>query len=217
VGGVGSVDAAGSEAGEWLVRRLARLLPEDVRVRAVAVVPDAFDARFSALRRRYRYRLATGPSGADPLRARDTVAWPYTIDTVDVARMQAASRELLGEHDFAAFCRHREGATTVRELQRFDWTQAGELLVAELGADAFCHSMVRSLVGALLDVGRGRRPDGWPAALLARTARASEVPVAPAKGLTLVGVDYPPVDELAARAAVTRRVRGELRQTAPRR
>jgi tRNA pseudouridine38-40 synthase len=131
--------------------------------------------------------------------------------------MQAASRELLGEHDFAAFCRHREGATTVRELQRFDWTQAGELLVAELGADAFCHSMVRGLVGALLDVGRGRRPDGWPAALLTRTARASEVPVAPAKGLTLVGVDYPPVEELAARAAVTRRVRGELRQTAPRR
>ncbi|MGE3661907.1 MAG: tRNA pseudouridine(38-40) synthase TruA [Pseudonocardia sp.] len=201
-------------AGEGLVRRLARLLPEDVRVRAVAVVPDVFDARFCALRRHYRYRIATGPSGADPLRARDTVAWPHAAD---VARMHAASQDLIGEHDFAAYCRHREGATTVRELQRFGWTREGDLLVAELSADAFCHSMVRSLVGALLDVGRGRRPPGWPAALLTRTSRASEVPVAPAKGLTLVGVDYPPDDELAARAAVTRRVRVELRQSAPRR
>ena len=81
------------------------------------------------------------------------------------------------------------------------------MVVAEVSADAFCHSMVRSLVGALLDVGRGRRPVEWPASLLGRTARASEVPVAPAHGLTLVGVDYPPDEDLAARDEATRRLR----------
>jgi tRNA pseudouridine38-40 synthase len=189
----------------WLVRRLARLLPADVRVRAVAPVPAAFDARFSALRRHYRYRLATAPHGAEPLRARDTVSWPHPVD---VDAVNAASRGLLGEHDFAAFCKRREGATTVRALQELSWTRdADGVVTAAVAADAFCHSMVRSLVGALLDVGRGRRAVGWPAELLARGGRANEVAVAPAHGLTLVRVDYPPDDELAARAAATRRLR----------
>ncbi|HTF51425.1 MAG TPA: tRNA pseudouridine(38-40) synthase TruA, partial [Pseudonocardia sp.] len=97
---------------------------------------------------------------------------------------------------------------TVRALQRLVWRPAEDgVLVAEVSADAFCHSMVRSLVGALLAVGRGQRPAEWPASLLTRAARASEVTVAPAHGLTLVGVDYPPPGELAARAAVTRRLR----------
>ena len=191
--------------GSRLVLRLARLLPPDVRVRAVIPVPDAFDARFSALRRHYRYRIATAPHGAEPLRARDTLAWPHPLDLDAVT---AAAATLLGEHDFAAFCRHREGATTVRALQRLSWTRGDDGVVeAAVSADAFCHSMVRSLVGALLDVGRGRRDRSWPAALLARGERVSEVPVAPAHGLTLVGVDYPPDAELAARAAVTRRLR----------
>lgn len=198
--------------GSRLVQRLARLLPPDVRARAVTPVPDAFDARFSALRRHYRYRIATAPHGADPLRARDTLAWPHPLD---IDAVTAAAAPLLGEHDFAAFCRRREGATTVRALQRLSWTRGDDGVVeAAVCADAFCHSMVRSLVGALLDVGRGRRDGGWPAALLTRGERASEVPVAPAHGLTLVGVDYPPDAELAARAAVTRRVRtaGECRR-----
>lgn len=188
----------------WLVRRLARLLPADVRVRAVTPVPDAFDARFSALRRHYRYRLTTAAHGAEPLRARDTVAWPYPID---LAAVRAAADGLLGEHDFAAFCKRREGATTVRALQRFDWTANGPEVTAAVSADAFCHSMVRSLVGALLDVGRGRRDPSWPAGLLRRDVRANEVGVAPAHGLTLVAVDYPDDTELAARAEQTRRVR----------
>jgi tRNA pseudouridine38-40 synthase len=187
-----------------LVRRLARLLPPDVRVLAVTPVPAAFDARFSALRRHYRYRIATAPYGAQPLRARDTVSWPHPVD-LDAVR--EASAALLGEHDFGAFCRRREGATTVRALQRFSWSAGAGVVVAELTADAFCHSMVRSLVGALLDVGRGRRAVQWPAGLLGRTERCSAVAVAPARGLTLVAVDYPPDDELAGRAAVTRRVR----------
>lgn len=190
-----------------LVRRLNRFLPPDVRVRAAAEVPADFDARFSALRRHYRYRVTTAPFGAEPLRARETVAWPYPLDP---APMNTASALLLGEHDFAAFCKRREGATTVRALQRFDWAPApGEpgVLVAAVSADAFCHSMVRSLVGAVFEVGRGRRPVDWPAGLLTRGLRASEVTVAPPHGLSLVGVDYPGDDELAARAERTRRIR----------
>jgi len=203
-GQVVHVDLPASVDPEWLVRRLARLLPPDVRVRAVTPVSSDFDARFAALRRHYRYRVAVTPWGADPLRARDTLSWPHPVDR---AAVNAASALLVGEHDFAAFCKHREGATTVRGLERLSWHSEGEVLVAELSADAFCHSMVRSLIGALLDVGRGRRAVDWPASLLTRTSRESGVTVAPAHGLTLVGVDYPPEAELASRAAVTRNLR----------
>ncbi|MFC5230434.1 tRNA pseudouridine(38-40) synthase TruA [Pseudonocardia zijingensis] len=204
-GQVAHADLASGPEPEWLVRRLARLLPPDVRVRAVTPVPAEFDARFSALRRHYRYRVATTPYGAEPLRARDTLSWPHPFD---LAAVQAASDALLGEHDFAAFCKRREGATTVRGLQQLTWTRDTDgVAQAAVSADAFCHSMVRSLVGALLDVGRGRRTPDWPASLLHRSERASEVPVAPAHGLTLVAVDYPPADELAARSAATRRLR----------
>ena len=118
---------------------------------------------------------------------------------------------MLGERDFAAFCRRREGATTIRAVQQLDWVRDGAgVLTATVRADAFCHSMVRSLVGALLAVGEGRRPPGWPAAQLARTDRSNEVTVAPAHGLTLVEVGYPPAPELAARATTTRRRRNRL-------
>ncbi len=188
-----------------LPRRLARLLPPDVRVFRARTVPAAFDARFAALRRRYGYRVSTAAWGADPLRARDTLAWPRALD---IEVMNAAAAPLLGEYDFAAFCRRREGASTVRELQRLEWTTEPDgVLMARVTADAFCHSMVRSLVGALLAVGEGRRDTDWPARLLDATARCSEIPVAPAHGLTLLGVDYPPDAELAARTAVTRQLR----------
>jgi len=125
--------------------------------------------------------------------------------------MNAASTTLLGEHDFAAFCRRREGATTIRTLQRFEWTRPEpHLLVARVAADAFCHSMVRSLVGALLAVGEGRRPAAWPLSLLSVAERSGEVQVAPAHGLTLVEVTYPPDAELAARAERTRAVRSRI-------
>jgi tRNA pseudouridine38-40 synthase len=125
--------------------------------------------------------------------------------------VSAASELLLGEHDFAAFCKRREGATTVRQLQRFEWSRADDgVVAAKLSADAFCHSMVRSLIGALLEVGRGRRGTDWPRALLRREVRANEVSVAPAHGLTLVAVDYPPDAELVSRIAITRRLRSPL-------
>ncbi|MGH3829899.1 MAG: tRNA pseudouridine(38-40) synthase TruA [Pseudonocardiaceae bacterium] len=196
----------GATAPDQLAHRLARLLPPDLRVPAVRLVPRTFDARFSALRRHYRYRVCDAPWGVDPLRRYDTLSYPRPLDRpLDEAAMNAASALLLGEHDFAAFCRRREGASTVRALQALEWTRAEPyLLVASVAADAFCHSMVRSLVGALLAVGEHRRPPDWPAALLRHTTRANDVPVAPPHGLTLARVDYPTNDQLAARAERTR-------------
>lgn len=187
-----------------LVRRLSRLLRPDVRVSEIIRAPAGFDARFSALRRHYEYRLSTAPHGVDPQETRYVTPWPRPLD---VDAMVAASRELIGLHDFAAFCRHREGATTVRDLQRFDWSMSGDLITAHVTADAFCWSMVRSLIGALLAVGEGRREPSWCASLLTESRRSSDFAAAPAKGLTLVSVDYPPDDQLEARIAVTRDLR----------
>ena len=193
-----------------LVRRLARFLPADVRVSAVTEVTDDFDARFSALRRHYVYRLSTDSAGALPTRVRDTAVWPKPVD---LGLMQEAATALVGLHDFAAFCKARPHATTIRELQEFSWRDAStpqepNLYEAHVVADAFCWSMVRSLVGACLVVGEGRRDAGLIDVLLAQEHRSSIIPVAPARGLSLTGVDYPGADELADRAAVTRDRRG---------
>ncbi|MGV9409130.1 tRNA pseudouridine(38-40) synthase TruA [Nocardia sp. NPDC003693] len=203
-GQVAHFDTRTAVDGPRLVHRLARFLPKDVRVKDVRLVPPEFDARFSAIRRHYAYRLTTAPFGAEPLQARHIVP---CRPGVDLEAMRAASRKLLGLHDFAAFCRRREGATTIRELQRFDWELEGELLTAYVSADAFCWSMVRSLVGGVLAVGEGRRTPEWIGGLLDERERASAVTVAPAHGLSLVAVDYPPDAELAARNAETREVR----------
>ncbi|MFD6753763.1 tRNA pseudouridine(38-40) synthase TruA [Micromonospora gifhornensis] len=189
-----------------LLRRLARLLPGDVRVRAMTEVPASFDARFSATFRRYEYRVTDAPWGAEPLRRHEVLAWPRPLDT---DRLAAASAGLVGEHDFAAYCRRKENATTLREVTRLDWRRDPDgILVATVQADAFCQAMVRSLVGAMLVAGDGRRPVEWPAGLLTRRERSSEVTVAPAHGLTLVAVGYPDDPaEYARRAEATRRLR----------
>lgn len=192
-----------------LVRRLARLMPEDVRIHACERAPEGFDARFSALARHYRYRITTHPRGALPTRAIDTATWPKQVD---LQRMNDAAQALIGLHDFAAFCKHRDGATTIRELQQFVWEDIStpeepQLYQAKVRADAFCWSMVRSLVGACLVVGEGRRDDAFTAKLLEESRRANNVPVAPAKGLSLVGVDYPKDEALADRALQTRAIR----------
>ena len=187
-----------------LLRRLSRLLPADVRVLGIARAPAGFDARFSALRRHYQYRLSMAPYGVRPQQARYVTAWPRTLD---VDAMTAASRELVGLHDFAAFCRRRDGATTIRDLQRLDWSRDGDLITAHVTADAFCWSMVRSLVGALLAVGEHRRTPAWCRELLTATDRSSDFAAAPPHGLTLIGVDYPPDDELASRILITRDLR----------
>lgn len=195
--------AAGADAAP---RRLARALPPDIRVRAIAPAPEGFDARFSALWRRYSYRVCDDIAAADPLRRHDTLWYPRGLD---LAAMNTAATALLGEHDFAAFCRRREGATTVRALRQLDWQRdAGGAAVARVVADAFCHNMVRALVGALLGVGDGSRAPSWPSTVLAAAVRDPAVRVVPPHGLCLEEVRYPEPGQLAARAALTRRPRG---------
>jgi tRNA pseudouridine38-40 synthase len=197
--------AVGQGRDKGAVARLAAVLPADVRVRAVGPAPGGFDARFSALWRRYSYRVCDDPARADPLRRHETL---WSFRPLDVAAMNEAALACLGEHDFAAFCRRREGATTIRALRELGWHRdEGGIAVAAVVADAFCHNMVRALVGALLAVGEGRRPPGWPAAVLAAAVRDPAVKVVAPHGLCLEEVGYPPPAELAARAAQTRTLR----------
>ncbi len=187
------------------VARLAGVLPADVVVRRVSLAPPGFDARFSALRRRYRYRLLDDPASADPLRRHDTVV---VRDRLDGPAMDAAARRLVGLRDFAAFCKRREGATTVRTLLEYSWTRGGGgVLEATVVADAFCHSMVRALVGAVVPVGEGRVPPEWAEQVLTTGIRDPRVKVMPAHGLSLEEVVYPPDAELAARAEQARSTR----------
>jgi tRNA pseudouridine38-40 synthase len=187
-----------------LLRRLAGLLPIDIRVREVSLAPDGFDARFAALRRHYRYRIGTAAWGVEPLQRGDIFARRRPLD---VDAMTDAAIALLGLHDFAAFCKPRDGATTIRELQGLTVRRDGDDVVIEVQADAFCHSMVRSLVGSLIAVGEHQVPVERPAEQLAGRSRASGVHIAPARGLTLVRVDYPPDADLKLRAAATRMTR----------
>ncbi|WP_193103359.1 tRNA pseudouridine(38-40) synthase TruA [Brachybacterium sp. FME24] len=200
-----------------LVTRLAGVLPADVVVHLVREISDDFDARFGALWRRYRYRISDGPAVHDPLR-RDVLRHRRHLD---VDAMATASQALLGEHDFLSFCRPRMGATTTRTLRELTFERPGSgqadagLVVATVVADAFCHHMVRSLVGALIWVGEGRREADWPAEVLSARTRVAatrggvgSAPLCPPQGLTLEHVAYPPDAELAARAALSRARRG---------
>ena len=184
------------------VTRLRGVLPADIVVRRVQPAPPGFDARFSATHRRYSYRLTDRPWALDPLRRREVVTHPRQLD---VAALDAAARSLEGLRDFAALCKRREGASTVRTLLRYSWERdADGILVATVIADAFCHSMVRSLVGAVVPVGEGRREPAWAAAVVAAGVRDSGVTVMPPHGLCLEEVGYPPEGELAARARQAR-------------
>ena len=193
--------AVGPTELERLARRLNGVLSSDVRVRRAAPAPAGFDARFGALWRRYAYRIADAPELVDPLTRAHVLAWGRPLD-LDL--MNAASALLVGRHDFASFCKQREGATTIRTLLELAWARddAG-VAVATVKADAFCHSMVRSLVGCLLAVGDGRRPVAWAGEMLRAGRRDAGVTVVHAHGLTLEEVAYPADDELAARATVT--------------
>jgi tRNA pseudouridine38-40 synthase len=193
------------DLGTKLLRRFARFMPNDVRLNSIGLAPAGFDARFSALRRRYRYRICDVLVGVDPLARIHVLNWQAPLDET---LMNEASTLLLGKHDFAAFCKKREGATSIRDLEQFAWSRDDEgLLVADVVADAFCHAMVRSLVGPVIAVGEGRRPVAWPLAMLQSGARSAESIVARPEGLTLERVDYPAENEMAARAIATRNMR----------
>ncbi|MBE3000344.1 tRNA pseudouridine(38-40) synthase TruA [Nocardiopsis sp. HNM0947] len=191
--------------GERVLRRLAGVLPKDVRVSDARVAPPGFDARFSPLFRRYLYRVSDAPYGVDPLWRRDVLWHRHPLD---VERMNAAAEHLRGEHDFAAYCKKRDGATTIRELLHLSWERVDRHLVhGTIQADAFCHNMVRALVGALLAVGDGRRGVEWPGEVLRAGVRDSSVHVVGPQGLSLEEVRYPADEELESRASATRRVR----------
>ena len=181
----------------------------DIVVTGARSVPQAFDARFGALSRRYTYRIADAAAPRDPAR-RATVLW--LPGRLDVRAMEASAEPLLGEHDFLSYCKPRQGATTIRTLRTLTWRRAAGgpdsgLVVLTVVADAFCHSMVRSLVGAGLAVGQGRKPVTWPGELLAARTRDGAAPVAPPHGLTLEEIVYPADDDLAAQAERARTTR----------
>ena len=178
------------------------LRTEDIAVHRISLAPEGFDARFSPLSRTYRYRIDDGHSSRNPLHQHYTHQSPYSLD--EVAMNDLGSR-LCGLHDWGAFCRPKAGATTIRTLTRFQWKRDGEgILIGTVVADAFCHSMVRSLVGAAVAVGRGKLSVEEVLALRNRAERTSSWTTMPAKGLTLVSIEYPEDGQLAARATDTR-------------
>ncbi|MEV7318865.1 tRNA pseudouridine(38-40) synthase TruA [Streptomyces sp. NPDC093970] len=196
------------EQREKLLKRLAGRLPKDVRVWTLQEAPTGFNARFAALWRRYVYRVGDRPGGVDPL-LRGHVLWHDW--ELDVAVMDTAAKSLVGEHDFAAYAKKREGATTIREILGFGVSRRGDGVVEiEVRADAFCHNQVRSMVGALLFVGDGHRGVEWPRKVLDAGVRDSAVHVVRPHGLTLEEVAYPAADQLLERQRQARRVRGQV-------
>jgi tRNA pseudouridine38-40 synthase len=184
-----------------LAYKLNRILDEDIRINQIQIAPTAFHARFSALRRYYEYRILDENKVVPPLARFNTTSWYRPLD---VDQMNRASALLLGTHDFAAFCKFREGATTIRTLESYQWRRDHDgYLVGDVVADAFCYSMVRNLVGAIVCVADGRKEADWISTLLENKERVSDSLVFPARGLSLYKVDYPDSAELLERAAKT--------------
>ena len=195
------VDIPESIALDDLAYKLNRILDEDIRINQIQIAPPAFHARFSALRRYYEYRILDENKVIPPLARFNTEPWYRPLD-LDL--MNQASALLLGTHDYAAFCKFREGATTIRTLESYSWRRDNQgVLIANVVADAFCYSMVRNLVGAIVCVADGRKDVSWISTLLENRERVSDSLVFPGRGLTLYKVDYPSDAELLERAAKT--------------
>ena len=188
--------------------KLNRILDEDIRITNISDAPSGFHARFSALRRYYSYKILDDNQVITPAQRFDVAPWYRHLDH---NVMNEAAAHLLGTHDFAAFCKFKQGGTTVRSLEKYEWVRTEDgLLIADVVADAFCYSMVRNLVGAIVCVADGRKPASWIAELLANKERVSDSLVFPARGLTLYRVDYPSDDQLLERAKITVARRGDL-------
>ena len=200
-------ELVGEDFSALATRRLRGALGKSssIRVISVSVAPEGFDARFSPLRRRYEYRIADGLSVKDPRQAGYTL---WIDEALDVETMNSLGGQLIGLYDFASFCRQREGATTIRTLEQYSWRRDNDgVLIGTVVADAFCHSMVRSLVGAAVVVGKGGASVDQIIELRDKTERTSVWKTMAAHALTLVEVEYPDVAELAARAEQTRGTR----------
>ena len=186
-----------------LAYKINAILPEDISIQELEVTTPDFDARFAALSRSYEYLIFQGPRNP-LLRDRAYRSWA----PLDVTAMNDASQSLIGLHDFSAFCKKREGATTIRTLMKFVWTETPDgLIKVELEADAFCYSMVRGLIGAVLAIGEGKFDKAWLENYLAGKEREAHVFAAPAWGLTLVDVKYPEPGDYAKRIAETLQAR----------
>ncbi|MGJ9404137.1 tRNA pseudouridine synthase A [Arthrobacter sp. KK5.5] len=184
------------------VRGVVSRIGGAVVVHAAGVAPAGFDARFSALWRRYSYRIADGEERWDPLTRNDTLWHPRALDA-DV--LNAEARAMTGRHDFLSFCKPRERATTIRTLEEFGFARGEDgILVAHLRADAFCHNMVRALIGAALMVADGRQPAGWMEARLGERVRDAKSFLSAPHPLVLEEVAYPHDAGVADRAELTR-------------
>lgn len=183
---------------EDLAYRLNRILTEEIRIKNAERAPEDFHARFGALRRHYIYKIQDGLGIIEPVKRLDITPWYRHLD---IEKMNSAASDLLGEHDFFSFAKYRENSTTIRNLERFDFTRSEEgLIISHISADAFCYNMVRSLIGAMVYIGEGRFPTSWARETLIKRERPSDSVVFPARGLTFVGVEYPVDSQLAARA-----------------
>lgn len=194
------------EPGQALLRRLRGLLSREggaIQVHDVWLAPQGFDARFSALWRRYSYRIADGPDRFDPLTRAFTM---FHKAELDLELMNAEAASLLGRHDFLSFCKPREHATTIRTLTEFEFVRDAQgIIVAHLKADAFCHNMVRAVIGGCLKVGDGREAPGWVAIRLAEAVRDSRIILAEPRALVLEEIAYPDdAHEIGRRAELTR-------------
>jgi len=194
------------ELGKLTAERMNKALPGDMRILKIEEAPFGFDARFSALWREYSYTISDDPTGPAPLRRHEVLHWPVPLD---VDRLNEASQCLIGVHDFFAFCKEKPRATTIRELQELQWHRNHENnVVMTIRADAFCYSMVRTIVGALLPIGDGRKPITWTQHLLDQKDKLSHIQTMEAYPLTLEEVGYPSDEELHARQGETRARRG---------
>jgi len=184
--------------------KFRRLLPPDIQVRKVAIAHPDFDARYSALTRRYSYTIADAKDGIDPLNSRYVLDYRKKLDHHD---MNKASKELLGLNDFYAFCKSREGSTTIRNLIKFNWSRKSDYVICEVIADAFCYSMVRGLVGAIIQVGEGKKDINWPKEVMKKRKKITDLNVVSAKALVLEEVTYPHPSKLKEQYEITRRTR----------
>ena len=190
---------------EWDIEnfffRINQILSRDIRINSVVEAPANFHARFSAAARHYRYKILDNNRVLSPLQRLDSTTW---FRELDLDLMNEASQQMLGQHDFATFCRYRPYSTTIRELRRFEWSRDGDgFVIAELSADAFGWNMVRNLIGAAVCVGESRYPVSWMKDILTAKSRVSDSYVFPACGLTLMQVDYPRDEDLLARIEAT--------------
>jgi tRNA pseudouridine38-40 synthase len=176
-----------------LAFRLNQILDADIRVLTAQWAPDNFHARFTAISRTYQYKIIDAGKVTAPLDRHDSTEW---FRPLDIELMNSGSKLLLGVHDFFAFCKFREGGSTVKNLLTFNWYRdEKDVVICEISADSFRYNMVRNLVGAAVCVGEGRFKPEWMFDTLKNKERIPDSYVFPAKGLTLISVQYPPVEQ----------------------